>query len=186
MTDLLALVERVAGWAGDGEAVEAYVARSHHTEVRAYEGEVESLSSAATEGVGIRVLAGGRQGFAYAASLDEAILAETLAEARDNATFATVDDFAGLAGPDGVAPADIDLWQDELADFSTADKVALAIEVERVTRSADPRIKGVETASYDDVSSEAAVASSEGIRVSTRRTVCSVYVDAMATDGDQT
>ncbi len=184
--DLLALVERVAGWADDGEAVEAYVARSHHTEVRAYEGEVESLSSADTEGIGIRVMAGGRQGFAYAASLDEAIMAETLAEARDNATFGTVDSFAGLAAPDGVAPAEIDVWQDELADFSTADKVALAIEVERVTRAADTRIKGVETASYDDVSAEAAVASSEGIRASTRRTVCSVYVDAMATDGDQT
>ncbi len=184
--DLSALVERVVGLAGDGEAVEAYVARSHHTEVRAYEGHVESLSSADTEGIGIRVIAGGRQGFAYAASLDEAIMAETLAEARDNATFGTVDSFAGLAAPDGVVPADIDLWQDELADFSTADKVALAIEVERVTRAADPRIKGVETASYDDVSSEAAVASSEGIRASTRRTVCSVYVDAMATDGDQT
>jgi len=184
--DLLALVERVAGWAGDGEAVEAYVARSHQTEVRAYEGDVESLSSADTEGIGIRVVAGGRQGFAYAASLDEAIMAETLAEARDNATFGTVDSFAGLAAPDGMDPADIDLWQDELADFSTADKVALAIEVERVTMAADPRIKGVETAGYDDVSSEAAVASSEGIRASTRRTACSVYVDAMATEGDQT
>ncbi len=183
---LLALVERVAGWAGEGEAVEAYVARSHHTEVRAYEGEVESLSSAETEGIGIRVIAGGRQGFAYAATLDEAIMAETLDEARDNATFGTVDPFAGLATPDGVAPADIDLWQDELADFPTADKVTLAMEVERVTRAADTRIKGVETASYDDVSSEAAVASSAGIRASTRRTVCSVYVDAMATDGEQT
>jgi len=183
---LLELVERVAGWAGDGEAVEAYVARSHHAEVRAFEGEIESLSSADTEGIGIRVIAGGRQGFAYAASLDATIVAETLAEARDNATFGTVDEFAGLAAPDGVAPADIDLWQDELAGFSTDAKVALALEVERATRAADSRIRGVETAGYDDVSSEAAVASSEGIRASTRRTVCSVYVDAMATDGSQT
>ncbi|MGI8778431.1 MAG: TldD/PmbA family protein [Acidimicrobiales bacterium] len=183
---LLELVERVVGRAGDGEAIEAYVARSHHAEVRAFEGEIESLSSADTEGIGIRVIAGGRQGFAYAASFDETIVAETLAEARDNATFGTVDEFAGLAVPDGVVPADIDLWQDELAEFPTDAKVALALEVERATRAADPRIRGVETAGYDDVSSEAAVASSEGIRASTRRTVCSVYVDAMATDGSQT
>jgi PmbA protein len=186
MTELLALVERVAGWAGHGEAVEAYVARSHHAEVRAFEGEIESLSSADTEGIGIRVIAGGRQGFAYAASLDEAIVVETLAEARDNATFGTVDEFAGLAVPDGVEPADIDLWQHELAEFPTDAKVALALEVERATRASDTRIRGVETAGYDDVSSEAAVASSEGVRASTRRTVCSVYVDAMATDGTQT
>jgi len=186
MSDLEALVERVVGWAGDGEAVEAYAARSHHTEVRAYEAEVESLSSADTEGIGIRVVTGGRQGFAYAASLDISIVAETLAEARDNAAFGTVDEFAGLAAPDGVAAADIDLWFPELAEFPPDDKVALALETERATRAADSRIKGVETASYGDVSSEAAVASSEGIRASTRRTVCSVYVDAMATDGSET
>jgi len=186
MSDLADMVEQGGGGAGGGEAVEAYAARSRYTEVRAYGGDVESLSSADTEGIGIRVVSGGRQGFAYAASLDSSIVAETLAEARDNATFGTVDEFAGLARPDGVAPADIDLWNDELAEFPPDDKVALALEMERVTRAADPRIKGVETASYGDVSSQAAVASSEGIRAGTRRTVCSVYVDAMATDGSQT
>ncbi|PZS24084.1 MAG: hypothetical protein DLM54_00195 [Acidimicrobiales bacterium] len=184
--DLLALVEQVASWAGDGEAVEAYAARSHHTEVRAFGGDVESLSSADTAGIGIRVVAGGRLGFAYAASLDPAVAAETLAEARDNAAFATVDELAGLPEPDGVVPPAIDLWSDDLARFPPQDKVALALDLERATRALDPRIRGVETASYGDSSSEAAVASSEGIRASSRRTACSVYVDAMATDGMET
>jgi PmbA protein len=184
--DLLALCERVASQAGAGEAVEAYASRSHHTEVRAFGGDVESLSSSDTAGIGIRVVAGGRQGFAYAASLDEALVAETLAEARDNASFGTADEHAGLAAPDGVAPADIDLWSDELAGFPTDDKVALALEMERATRALDLRVRGVETASYGDSASEAAVASSEGIRAATRRTVCSVYVDAMASDGAET
>jgi PmbA protein len=182
---LLALAERVAERAGDGEQVEAYVARSTHTEVKAFDGDVESLSSADTEGIGIRVVTGGRQGFAYAASLDESVIAETLDEARDNASFGSVDEFAGLARPDGVEPADIDLWSPELSGFPTEEKVALALEVERVTRASDPRIKGVETAGYSDISSESAVASSEGIRASTRRTVCSLFVDAMASDGDE-
>ncbi|MFN2607283.1 MAG: TldD/PmbA family protein [Acidimicrobiales bacterium] len=185
-SDLLALVERVAGWAADGEAVEAYAARSHHTEVKAFDADVESLSSSDTAGIGVRVVAGGRQGFAYAASLDEAVMAETLAEARDNAAFGTVDEFAGLAEPDGVAPADLDLWSDDLAAFPADDKVAMALDLERAVRAADPRVKGVETAGYGDSRSEAAVASSTGIRAATRRTVCSVYVDAMATDGTET
>lgn len=184
--DLLALVERVAGWAGDREAVEAYAARSHHTEVKAFGGEIESLSSADTEGIGIRVVTGGRQGFAYAASLDEAIVAETLDEARDNASFGSVDEFAGLPRPDGVAAPSIDLWSGELDSFPPDAKVALALETERATRAADHRIKGVETAGYDDVASEVAVASSEGVRAANRRTVCSLYVDAMATDGAET
>ncbi|HEX2041436.1 MAG TPA: TldD/PmbA family protein [Acidimicrobiales bacterium] len=183
MSDLLALTERVAGWAAEGEEVEAYVARSHHTEIKVFGGEVESLSSADTEGIGVRVVNRGRQGFAYAASLDEAALVETLAEARDNAAFATVDEFAGLACPDGVEPVELDLWRDELAAFPADDKVAIALEVDRATRAADPRIRGVETAQYGDSATESAVASSEGIRASSRRTVCSVYADAMAGEG---
>ena len=55
--------------------MEVYVTRGTDTEVRAYEGEVESLTSADSSGVGIRVLVdagdGGSQvGFAWAGSLD--------------------------------------------------------------------------------------------------------------------
>ncbi len=83
--ELLAIGDRIVGWANDGEQVEAVVVHSRDTEIRAYEGDVEQLSSAETQGVGIRVVRDQRVGFAYAGSLDEDVLAETLAEARDNA-----------------------------------------------------------------------------------------------------
>ena len=106
MTELLEVAARVAGWARDGEDVEVYVSRGTETEVRAYEGEVESLSSATSAGAGVRVVRGGRQGFAYAGSLDEEVLAETLAEARDNATFSSAEAWVGLPEPDGEQAAD--------------------------------------------------------------------------------
>ena len=48
----------LASWtqARPGEEIEVYVGRGTETEVRAYEGEVESLSSADSAGVGIRVV----------------------------------------------------------------------------------------------------------------------------------
>ncbi|MDP8937507.1 MAG: TldD/PmbA family protein [Actinomycetota bacterium] len=182
-SDLLDLVERVVGWARPGEQVEAYAARGHHTEVKVFDGDVESLSSADSSGVGVRVVVGGRQGFAYAGSLDEAVLAETLVEARDNAGFGTVDEFLGLPGPDGVEAAALDLFRPELAAFPAEGKVALALEVERATRAADTRIRGVETASYGDTVAESALASTEGIRTSAERTVCYVTADAIAGEG---
>jgi PmbA protein len=183
---LLDLVERVVGWARPGEQVEAYAARGHHTEVKVFDGEVESLSSADTSGIGVRVIVGGRQGFAYAGSCDESVLAETLSEARDNAGFGTVDEFLGLAAPDGVEAPDLDLYRPELADFPADAKVELALEVERATRAADGRIRGVETASYGDTVAESALASTEAIRISSQRTVCYVNADAIAGDGAET
>ena len=184
--ELLELAERVAGWARDGEQVEAYVARGRDTEIQVYSGDVESLSSAESAGIGIRVVANGRQGFAYAGSLAPDVVEETLAEARDNAGFASPDEWVGLADPDGVAPADIDVWRDDLAAFPTADKVALALELEKAVRAGDGRIRLVESAEWGDGAYESAIVTSTGIRASWRRTVCYVSAQAVAGQGDET
>ena len=48
------------------------------------------------------------------------MVAETLARPGTTPSFATADEYLGLAEPDGVAAADLDLWRDELAAFPTA------------------------------------------------------------------
>jgi PmbA protein len=182
-TDLLELATRVAEQAKAGEGLEVYVSRGVETDVRAYDGEVESLSSAASAGVGVRVVTDGRQGFAYAGTLDEGVIVETLAEARDNARFATPDEHVKLAVPDGVEPVDLDVWDDELAAVSTEDKVKMAVDLDRRVRGADPRIRQVSSSDYGDMAAEAALASSTGMRAYTRRTVCSLSSAAIAGEG---
>lgn len=184
--DLLEVADRVVAQARSGEQVEAVVVRGTDTEIKVYGGEVESLSSAQSQGVGIRVVVDGRQGFAYAGSLDESVIAETLAEARDNAGFATPDEFGGLAEPDGVAVQALDLYRPALASFAPEAKVALAVEVERAVLGADPRITGIESAEYMDGLAEAAVATTTGIRSVGRDTSCYVATYAMAGEGGDT
>ena len=184
--ELAAVAERIVGQARPGEQVEAFVGWARDTAVRVYEGDVESLSSAESEGVGIRVVLGDRQGFAYAGSLDEAMLSDTLSEARDNAGFATPDDAVGLAAPDGVAPPVLDLWRDDLESMAAADKVSLALELEERARAGDARIRQVESANYGDAMTEVAIASSTGIRASHRRTGCHLSVWVIAGQGDDT
>jgi PmbA protein len=181
--ELVELATSLASSARSGEEVEVYVARGVETDVRAYEGQVESLSSAASSGVGIRVLSGGRQGFAYAGSLDEAVVAETLAEARDNVGFATPDPHVALAVPDGLSPAALDVWDDGVLRTPTSAKVELALELERRVRGADPRIRQVAAADYGDVAAEMAIATSTGIVAASRRTVCSLAAEAIAGEG---
>jgi PmbA protein len=185
-SELLEVATRVAGWARDGEQVEVFVARGRDTEVKVFEGEVESLSSAESAGVGVRVIADHREGFAYAGSLDDDVVAETLAETRDNAGFGSPDDHLGLALPDGVAPAPLDLWRDELAAFPASEKVALALELERMVRAGDPRIRQVESAEWSDGAVESAVATSTGIAATSRRTSCFVFASAIAGEGADT
>jgi PmbA protein len=180
--ELLALGDRVVAMAKPGEQIEAVVVRGLDTEIRVYEGAIESLSSAQSEGVGVRVIAAGKQGFAYAGTLDHDVLAETLADARDNAGFGTYDEFNGLAEPDGVTPAELELWSDELAAFPTDRKVALALELEKAVRGADARIAGIESAEYVDSMSQAAIVSTTGVRATSRDTGCYLSTYAMAED----
>lgn len=184
--ELLAIADRVVAMARPGEQLEAVVVSGTDTEIKVFGGDVESLSSAQSQGVGIRVIIDGRQGFAYAGTLDESVIAETLADARDNVAFATFDEFAGLAEPDGVSLPVLDLYRDELETFSPADKVAIAIELERVVLGADPRISGIESAEYADSIAQAAIATTTGIRSFGRETSCYVATYAMATADDDT
>lgn len=184
--DLLGVARSVVGDARAGEQVEAYVLRSRDVDVKVFGGEVESLAVAEVEGVGVRVIVDARQGYAWAGSLDDDVIADTLAEARDNAAFGSPDDTYVLASPSDVgsvhAPA-LDLWRDDVLSTSTADKVALTLDLEAAVRAADPLVRGVESASYGDAAVEAAVANSLGVEASTRRTTASCSAFAMAGEG---
>jgi PmbA protein len=183
---LLAIGDRIAGWATGGEQIEAVVVHSRDTEIRAYEGEIEQLSSAETQGVGIRVVRNQRVGFAYAGALDDDVLAETVADARDNAGFGTPDEFVGLAEPDGVELADLDLFRQALAEYPTDRKVELALALERAAKAADARISGVESADYVDTIAIGAVVTSTGIRAGARESATYVMASVLAEDGDET
>jgi len=180
--ELQDLADRVVAMAAPGEQVEAVVAWSRDTEVRAYGGEVEHFVSADSSGVGVRVIADGRQGLSWAGVLDDAALANCLAEARDNASFSTRDEFAGLAEPDGVEPVQLNLYDPRLDQVSTEDKIRLAIELERAVLAGDPRMTGVESADYADAMSASAIATTTGLRRASAET--SVYLGAYALAGD--
>lgn len=184
--DLADLARRVAEQAGPGEQVEAFVSRGRRFSVRAYEGEVEQLTSAEPSGIGVRVVRGGRTGFAHAGSLVDPVVRDTLAAARENLELAQPDEWAGLAEPDGHAPPVLELFRPELAACPPDRKVALALELERAVRAADPRVTGVRQAAYGDVIGEVAVATSTGIEVWSQASACWLSVSALVPDGDRT
>ena len=187
--DLLELCRRIATSASGGEQIEAYAVRTNECDIEVFDGHVESLSVAGIEGVGVRVVNDGRQGFAWAGSLDEDVVRETLADARDNAQFAEPDEWNGLATPADVASTtrvELDLWRDSLASIETDRKVELVLSLDAALRGADPRIRGVESSSYGDGAVETALANSHGVEAALRRTMASASASAMAGDGDDT
>ena len=183
---LLAVAEGLVARAKDNEEIEVACSHGRSTAIRAYGGEVESLTTAENQAIGVRVLVDGREGFASAGTLDDDVVSAMLVEARDNARVAEADPHVGIAEPDGVEAVEIDLWREGVAATPNQAKIDLALDLERRVESADPRISGVRVAGYGDSSGAFALASTAGILAATRATSASMSVQALARDGERT
>ncbi|MCB1027583.1 MAG: TldD/PmbA family protein [Microthrixaceae bacterium] len=184
--ELRELCGRVRDQAGAGEYVEVVAARNEGTSVKVHGGEVESLTASVTASLGIRVVVDGRVGFAHAGSLADDVVAETLAQARENVAFAEVDPHLALARPDGVEAVEQPALRNNLvASIPVEDKVARALELERRTTELDDRVTGVRVASYSDGWGSSALASTEGIDVASSGSHCSAATQPLVVaDGE--
>ena len=109
-----------------------------------------------------------------------------LAEARDNVAFGTVDEWAGLAEPDGVAPTDQPLWNDELAAFPTdaqdrAGQGARAADARPPTSACASTTRTTPTPTARQPSPRPPASVNGG-----RENGCYVSVSTLADDGDET
>jgi PmbA protein len=161
--ELNAIVERLVADAAGGEGVEAYAELTTETQVNAFKGEVERLTSASSSGVGVRVVRDGRLGYAYTADLSDQGLRECLTEARANLEVSSED--PGNVLPEAVEHEALQgIFDPRQAQAAPERKVALALDLEARTRAADPKVSQVESARYGDVVGEVAIASSGGVR----------------------
>src|SRR5215216_2353744 len=124
-----------AALAAGATDAEAWAERGVEREIRVYEGAVESLTDAASNGVGIRSFGeGGRWGYAYGTDLSDDGLRDLAAAAAGAARVADPDEHAGL--PDELGAADVgSLRSDRLDQWDTARKSELALAIERAARS---------------------------------------------------
>jgi len=182
--DLEDLVAAAVDAADEGESVEAYAEEGRRTAVEARKGEVEGLTSAESRGLGIRVISGGRLGFAYAADPSSEEVRETVARARENAALATEDENNVLPAAGRYEPID-GLFFEEQAAMDPAEKVRLALDLERAAVTADPSVRKVEHCSFGDSVGRVAIASTSGVSAEFRSTGCWCVVITLAErDGD--
>jgi PmbA protein len=178
-----ALVDRASG----DEQIEAFVMYERNVNVKAYAGEVESVSSAEPRGAGVRLFASGRVGFAFTTDLEPGGLDEVVLRARDNAAFSTPDEAVGPADAWSTAPEPVPGMASEKHDSLTPEeRVAFAVDLEKETRAVDPRVRTVEEAMYADSDTRIAIATSAGITDSFRRTDAWCYTLAIVTEGEDT
>ncbi|MGZ5345253.1 MAG: TldD/PmbA family protein [Actinomycetota bacterium] len=185
MPELGELTRAAVEAAQGDEAVEAFAEEGRTTEASALRGEVEGLTFAEQRGVGVRLISGGRLGYAWAAdpSLDE--VRDAVRRARENAALAEPDEFNVLPSAEPITPIP-ELFHEASAEVPTDRKVELALELERLAISSDPRVTKIDLAQVGDAVSRVAVASTAGVDAEYARTDAWAVVVTLAVEGDET
>jgi PmbA protein len=179
MPELADLCARAVEEAKAGEEIEAFAESGRQVQVRVRGGEVESLTSAETRGLGVRAVVDGRVGYAYGADPSPDEVAELVRSARESATFAEPDDANGLPELSPVDPMP-EMYRESLERVPAERKVSLALEVERAAIATNPDVRKVESAAFADAVSRAAIASTRGGPLEFARTDCWVSVSTLA------
>lgn len=145
-----------------GVDAEIYLSRSRATKVAIQDGAVDTFTLTGTRGVGVRVVSGGRVGYAFTESLAPEALTAVVADAAANAAVLAPDEAAGLGEFRDEAP-ELPLYNPGLAEVPVERKIAAALAIDKAVRGADSRVKTVTGVGYGDVSAFVRVASTRGV-----------------------
>jgi PmbA protein len=170
-----------AALAAGSDDAEAWAEETVSRHVRAYEGEVESLSDAGGRGVGLRAFEDGRVGYAYGTDLSDAGVAELARAARGASEVADADEYGGLPDDFGATPVE-GLHSEDLSGWSTERKIDLALAAERAARAREG-VTQVETVVYSDAEGSVALANSRDFSAAYSSTQAWAYVSAFAGEG---
>jgi PmbA protein len=166
---------------------EAFLQVGRNADVRVRDGEIEDLTQATSKGVGLRVFVKNRLGFVWTSDFTPAALDTMIDRAIALAEMSAPNPLNGLPGASelGKFPKVGALFDRRVADLPPDWKIKAALEMEKVVKAADPRIKTIESVSAGEAVSEVYLASSAGVTGAYDGTSVYLYASPVATDGQQ-
>ncbi len=166
---------------------EAFIQRGRDASVRVRDGEIEDLTQATSKGVGLRVVSKHRTGFAWTSDFEPGSLNAFVDRAIELCNAAAPNPLAGLPEKKDFSgyPDVGSLFDPEVANLPPDWKIKAALQMEKVVRAHDPRIKTIESVGAGESVSEVYLASSTGASGFSEGTAVYLYASPVASDGQQ-
>lgn len=168
------------------QQAEVFMQVGRESSVRVRDGEVEDLTQATSKGVGIRVFAKNRLGFAFTSDFEPKSLERFVDRAVELAKAAAPNTLNGLPEKKELKGREElkGLFDDAVANLAPDWKIQQALEIEKAGRSYDQRVKTFESVGAGDYVSEVHIASSEGLVDSYSGTYVFLYAVPVAQDSN--
>ena len=178
------MTERLAGGLEPLETGDLFYSRSRTLQMKAFKGEIASLTESDNQWVSARAIFDSRLGTAFTEKFDDRSIAEVAVRAGENARFADSD--PGNTLPPEGETGEYDGRSGSL-DTATIDrKKEMTIGAERAAKARDRRIVNVPYCYYSESEGAHAIVTTSGSRKSQLTSSCMCFVMVMAREGDET
>lgn len=189
LDDAQELLERVRA-ARPGLEAELYLTRGADRTIELQDDAVERVLEVDYEGVGLRLLDGGRQGFAWTSSLEASGFGAVIERAAAQLRHVPADAARGLPGPGAAREGDAELaaslFDATLFQKPLVDSIEPLRAAGAAARAAHRAVTRVLEVSYSEDRGETAVVNTRGVRAHERTTSAGMSVTAMAEAGAET
>ena len=178
------IAEKILSLAKDlkADAAEAFIRSSSSTSIEVKEQKVDAFDRAKDIGAGLRVLVGGRMGFAFTTDLSDYALATLARSAITNAQNIDPDPFHSIPEKPAADYQTITMYDPELVALTEKEKIDRVMAMEREAFGVDQRIKRIRKASAGFSESETLIMNSHGAEVSYRGTAAVSSIEVVAED----
>jgi PmbA protein len=165
------------------DAAEVYLETNRNLSVQVLNSEIETVEEASSQGVGFRVLTGGKMGFSHCNDFSDRSLEDTISKAIEFARLSTPDENNVLPDNKGITEV-ADLYDAGIKAETMDKKIKMALDLEKMAMMT-PGITKSSGAGYGEGESEVFVANSNGILKNYKSSACSLGVSVVAEKGEQ-
>jgi len=165
------------------EMAEAYISNCKELNIDVRKGRVETMKFAEDCGLGLRVIRGARVGFSFSTDLSIEGVKEIVRRALANCAKTASDPYHSLPAP-AVAYPELDIYDPDIREASIEAKIELARSMEQAALDYDPRVKIIESATYQDGETIVTIVNSRGMNLTSQGGYCGVYMALAASEGN--
>ncbi len=141
---------------------ELFVMKSRSFEVELKDNAIDEIKQSESNGVGMRVIKDGRQGFSFSSDFRSAALDKMVAQAITNSKYSDKDEFLCFPMASKQYPQP-ELYDGTMQKFTLEDKLDLVRETADYAQRYDHRVKQIERSCYEEGEVELWLANSNGL-----------------------
>jgi PmbA protein len=165
-----------------GAEYEIFHSRNKVLSIGVKDGHIDYFRTSRELGLALRVLHRGRLGFAYLFGPTPQSLIALADRAIELASQADVDPLYAFPQEEKMASTNLDIFDENLAVSHESDQIERVKEMEHAALSADPRIKKVRKAEYEELIGFVALTNSSGLDLERQGTRVAMSIMVLAED----